>query len=131
MVKQKKIIVVDDDLVILGVLKDMILAMSKGNMDCSILTFSNPRLVLEREIDIRESCLLISDYEMPEMTGIELIQEVKKINSQIKVFIVSGVAHKVFEQLNEDNHLVDKVFEKPFGWKELNSSLMEFFSEII
>lgn len=71
--------------------------------------------------------LVITDIFMPEKEGTETVLELKKINPDIKIIVVSGGgAHRQFRYL--DNMIefgAQKVFEKPFDSKEFLASITE------
>jgi CheY-like chemotaxis protein len=54
--------------------------------------------------------LVITDYKMPRMNGIELIERVRKQNKEIPVILISGFAEPL--GLNESNTGADVVIQK-------------------
>ena len=73
--------------------------------------------------------ILITDIRMPEMDGIQLIQEVKKLDLNVKITILSGYSDygylKAAIRLGVDNYLL-----KPIDNDELISNLRNTVSEI-
>ena len=73
--------------------------------------------------------ILITDIRMPEMDGIRLIQEVKKLDLNIKITILSGYSDydylKAAIRLGVDNYLL-----KPIDNDELVSNLRNAVNEI-
>ena len=73
--------------------------------------------------------ILITDIRMPEMDGIELIREVKKLDLNIKITILSGYSDydylKAAIRLGVDNYLL-----KPIDNDELISNLRNAVDEI-
>jgi len=64
--------------------------------------------------------LVISDQTMPEMTGLELLQEIKKINQDLPVILCTGYS----EQLNEETAraMGAKMYiMKPINFKQLST----------
>jgi len=50
--------------------------------------------------------IVITDLEMPKMDGIELIQELRKINSSVDIIIISSLANEQVKQsLKSDRYL--------------------------
>ncbi len=43
-----------------------------------------------KKFNLNEYDIVLTDIVMPEMDGIELIQEVRKVNNEIPVFILTG-----------------------------------------
>lgn len=62
--------------------------------------------------------LLLTDYRMPRMTGIELIQECRKLRPTLKMVLYSGHA----DERETANYAVqpDRFLRKPFTPKILN-----------
>ncbi len=75
--------------------------------------------LLERKISEEESCdLILSDIQMPEMSGLELIRAMKQKNITIPVIVFTGFGDKatVIELLREG---VEEYLDKPFNEKDL------------
>lgn len=85
--KNKKILiyVVDDEVEIL----DIYVQFFKEKDEFEIKTFENPKEILD-EINIKMPNLIISDYKMPEMSGIELLQKIRKVDRDIPLIFVSA-----------------------------------------
>ncbi|MDP8981273.1 MAG: response regulator [Acidobacteriota bacterium] len=54
--------------------------------------------------------LLITDYKMPKMNGVELIRELRKVQPQVSVILISGFTDTL--GLNEANTGADVVIQK-------------------
>ncbi len=113
------VVIVDDDKLSEKIISECI---ENNNTGFNVAgCFDNPQTALEylhkNYID-----LLITDIVMPEMSGIELIETVKKINPNCRFIIVSGCkdfdcAKRAIENKVE-NYLI-----KPMGTEELLASL--------
>lgn len=67
--------------------------------------------------------IVMSDFKMPEITGLELLTEAKKNNSYTYGILLTAYADKsLLEKMINDN-LVNKVVEKPFKLKDLKTIL--------
>jgi len=84
--KSAELIIIDDDQMILKILKRVL-----EENGYSVLIFNNPEIALTK---LKESgvCpkLIIIDYYMPNMTGLEFYQEIKKYFKDIKCIFMSG-----------------------------------------
>jgi CheY-like chemotaxis protein len=74
-----------------------------------ITTATNPDDALEK-FGSGEYDLLITDYKMPRMNGVELIEQVRGINPSIPVILISGYADAL--GLDERNTGADIVLQK-------------------
>lgn len=72
--------------------------------------------------------LLLIDWHMPNLNGVEFIRKIKQINTHQRVTIImvttEGSAAKMEEALNAgaDNYII-----KPFTSKQLEQKLMKYF----
>ena len=72
--------------------------------------------------------LVLTDINMPKMNGIELITQIKPLNDQIPILVLS--AHNESGYYEEVNKLgVQGYLAKPLALKQLIDTLMELFSE--
>ena len=69
------------------------------------------RMIKEENIDI-----IITDYKMPGMSGMELIEEVKKFNQRAVCMILSGYLES---EVILDHSKVFRFIAKPYGKKEV------------
>jgi PAS domain S-box-containing protein len=92
------ILYVDDDPVLAALGKRML---EKGGYSVLTMTSSQEALKL---FDSKAALidLVITDQTMPEMTGIELIAEIKQIRPDIPVIVCTGYSSKINEELAQD-----------------------------
>jgi DNA-binding NtrC family response regulator len=69
--------------------------------------------------------LLITDYKMPDATGVEVIKVLKKVNSSAKVIVIT--AYKSEGELIESikNNFIDRMIEKPYILEDVLKSIKE------
>jgi DNA-binding response OmpR family regulator len=101
----KKILIVDDEPDVCEILKKVL---EKNGFGAD--TFSDPLLALEN-FRPRSYDLLLLDIKMPEMDGFRLYQEMKKVDSSVKVCFLTA-SEMYYEQ-----------FRKEEGFDELNKDL--------
>lgn len=65
--------------------------------------------------------LLITDYEMGKMNGVELIFECCKVNPRLKTIMISGSV--AFDEIQNTPARIDKFLPKPFSTNELIDSV--------
>ena len=106
--------VVDDDHDIMSLFSD---ALSEIG-DASVFGFIDSTLALEHfKLNHLDYSLILSDYRMPTMDGIELLKKVKAINSSVKTILIS--AFDIDDKLFEECKCVDKILQKPIAIPEL------------
>ncbi|HPP87491.1 MAG TPA: response regulator [bacterium] len=79
------VMLVDDEQMLLDELSEYLSTFSYLN----VKTFNNPVIALNSVKQFRPH-IIISDLMMPEVNGIELLKEVKKINKEIEFIIMTG-----------------------------------------
>ena len=108
------LVIVDDEEMVLASLRSFLTL----ETDYELLTFDSPLKALE---SIRENRidLVISDYLMPEMTGIEFLLEVKKLQPYATRVLLTGYADKenAIRAINEVN--LYQYIEKPWNNEDL------------
>ena len=92
---KKKILLVEDEQDIATVL-DMVLEEGGYEVDC----FSDPVLAL-KNFRARSYDLVILDIKMPEIDGIELSQQIKKIDNAVKVCFLTA-SELYYEEFRKD-----------------------------
>jgi len=106
--------VVDDEHDIMSLFTDALSELG----DASVFGFIDSTLALEHfKLHQLEYSLILSDYRLPTMDGIELLKKVKAINPSVKTILIS--AFDVDDKIIEDSKCVDKVLQKPVGIADL------------
>lgn len=82
-----KILVVDDDVFVLEMLSSILEAAGY-----SIVTAENGLQALEKSIEDPTISLIVSDVNMPEMDGIQLIKELRKQGLDVPIIMVTSVS---------------------------------------
>ena len=65
------------------------LVLGKENQDFNIETTTNPHEVLER-FQEKNLDAIVSDYDMPQMTGIELLEEIRELDRDFPFILYTG-----------------------------------------
>jgi DNA-binding NtrC family response regulator len=106
--------IVDDEPDIMSLFKEALSHIG----DTEVFGFIDSTLALEHfTLNQLDYCLILSDYRMPIMDGMELLKKVKAINPSVKTVLVSAYAanDEVFEQCN----CVDAFLQKPITIPDL------------
>jgi CheY-like chemotaxis protein len=108
------ILYVDDDPILAALGKRML---EKGGYSVLTMTSSQEALKLfESKAALID--LVIIDQTMPEMTGIELIVEIKQIRPDIPTILCTGYSAKINEELAQDIG-ISSFIKKPFALPQL------------
>jgi len=113
-----KVLVVDDEVEILEIVK-----MSLEPLVSNVYVFSSPLEAL-KAARTEKYDILITDVVMPEMSGYDLIRELKKSNFSGKFLVISGSATNFpndFESIGADS-----IFQKPINFQALKKRILKF-----
>jgi DNA-binding NtrC family response regulator len=109
----KSIVVVDDEHDIVNQIKRVLEAMD----GFKVYTFTDPFAALEHfNSECKGNHIVISDITLPGMNGYEFVKQVKKIDPQVKIILMSS------SERSENNILdllpevkIDTFLQKPFS----------------
>ena len=96
-------------------------------------SFQNPIDALEYFYqNISNCCLVIADYKMPQMSGIDLIKKIREKNTdcKIKTIIISAFIKDNIPYDKSYVRTVDKILEKPVYLDRLKKEIQELISTI-
>jgi DNA-binding NtrC family response regulator len=113
----KSILAIDDESDIVNLIKQ---ALEKDGFQ--VCTFIDVLAALERFRSYSKHYdIIISDIRMPGMNGYEFVKQVKKINTKVKVILMSAfeINDREFHNLLP-NIKIDAFLRKPFSIQRLN-----------
>ena len=115
---KKTVLFVDDEEINLFVLS------RRFEDDFNVITSNSSleaiQLIKENEGKIHA---LISDVKMPEMTGIQMIEEVQEFLKNVPCFLLTGYDnHEAVDRALENKQVV-KLFKKPFNYNDISETL--------
>ena len=106
--------VVDDEHDIMSLFTDALSEIGGA----SVFGFIDSTLALEHfKLHPLDYSLILSDYRMPTIDGIELLKKVKAVNPSVKTILIS--AFDVDDKLIEESKCVDKILQKPISIPKL------------
>ncbi len=109
--KEPDILLVDDDKDMCDSLADVFTI----DTDYKVDTSTDPLEALEM-INKKNYDLIVIDYKMPKMNGLELLRSIKKINPATKIFILTAfISHELIDQAKKEG--AEKVLSK-FIWPD-------------
>jgi len=94
------------------------------------VSFDNPIEALnylEKNDNFSHCSLVITDYKMPQMSGIDLIKKIreKDMNYKIKIMLISAYLKNNFLKDNPYLGKIDKILEKPLTLDTLKKGISE------
>jgi DNA-binding NtrC family response regulator len=114
---KKRILIVDDDPAVL-----FALAYIYRKADYRVQEAQNGlealTLILKAEKEQSQYDLVVTDIQMPEMTGLELIHEMMSYHIFLPVFVASGTSMELAAEDFRGNSRI-QFFQKPFDFEEI------------
>jgi CheY-like chemotaxis protein len=111
------IFVVDDEQMLLDLAEAIL-----QPLGFDVRTFSNPRVAL-KEYAAAKPVVVVTDYAMGEMNGLDLVRECRRANPNQKMLLVSGtVDENIFAGLP---HKPDRFMVKPYPVHEFIEAIQE------
>jgi response regulator RpfG family c-di-GMP phosphodiesterase len=107
------ILLIDDEKDILNLYQECL-----DNWGYQTISFSNPIDALNHiDKNISNCSLIITDYKMPEMNGIDFLKKIRQkhgLNIRLKLMLISAFMKTDFDLQDSINNLkIDKIIEKP------------------
>jgi len=121
---KEKILVVDDEEILAELLHEQLDSLGyevtsiTSSTEAAKLFFANPD-----HFD-----LVISDQTMPELTGVEMLIQLKQIRPDIRSIICTGHSSKIDEQKSSELH-IDAYLRKPVELPELDKTVREVLDQ--
>ena len=120
----KIVVLVDDEISYVDLLEQLL----SEHLACPVHGFTKPADAL-RALPTLNVGLIVSDYQMPEMTGLEFIGEVQKINPDIPVVMITAYHLKFTERELAEVPSLKMIIRKPFKWATLASELVKYWPD--
>ena len=98
------------------------------------ISFQNPNAALNYFYQNQSNCsLVITDYKMPQMSGIDFIKKIREIDTdhKIKTIIISAFMKDNIPYDKSYIISVDKILEKPVYLDRLKTVIQELFQDLI
>jgi DNA-binding NtrC family response regulator len=123
----KIVSVVEDELDITNLFHD---ALRKTIYGVSVVSFSDSVLALKHFKNNKKNYrLVIADWRMPKLNGLELLKKIKKLNPNVRTILISAFEvenEPVFQRFMKEG-IIDKFIQKPmtlnYLCREVNNQL--------
>jgi DNA-binding response OmpR family regulator len=109
----KSVIVLDDNPMHADMARKVV---QKASPDVDVRKHTDPFIALSDALESPPD-LIVLDFMMPKMDGIQLLRELRKKGIMSKAVLVSAFMKRVSENLLPENHVAALV-EKPYSTKE-------------
>ena len=94
-------------------------------LGCEVHTFRDPENAL-KEFSRLKPEVILTDYAMGRMTGMDLVRECRRINPKQKIILVSGtVDEHVFTEAPQKP---DRFLAKPYQLQELSDTIRDLLA---
>jgi two-component system cell cycle sensor histidine kinase/response regulator CckA len=120
-----RILLVDDEADIIKVFKKGL-----GQMGYTVYDEMNPLSAISRfKADPDKYDVVITDYTMPKINGLELAGIIRKVRKDIKIILITGFMEQNVKELME-NRSVDGFLSKPISCDDLDLKIQTLFQDI-
>ena len=108
------IVIVDDE----KSFADMLGNLLREHLTAPVHTFTHPEQALDQIIALRPG-VVVTDYYMPTMTGIEFIRTLHGLSPQTPCIIITGHPFSIDDHTEDCSRNLKAVLPKPFRWQQL------------
>ena len=116
----RSIIVVDDEVELANLFKTFL-----ENQGYNAFSFVDPVLALEyfKQTSDKHS-LILTDFRMPGICGIDLAKKIREINSKIKIFLMTAFETQGLEDSKDFKIVkIDRLLQKPIRFSDLREMI--------
>lgn len=115
----KSIVLVDDE----KSYTELMSLLLADNLDCHVHGFTRPLDAL-RLLPVIEPAVIVTDYHMPQLNGIEFIRQAAPIAPQAAFIMITG--HNLASEEDQLARLpaLKGFLAKPFGWRALADEIL-------
>ncbi|MFV0626813.1 MAG: response regulator [Alphaproteobacteria bacterium] len=119
-----KILIVDDELVLLELLKDIL-----EHLGCEVLSANNYEKAIEAYQAHNDIDLVLLDVIMPEKSGLDVYEDLKKMNPDLRAMFVTGYSKdkKVGEIVASNSNL--DLINKPYNISDITDKLLNLLAK--
>jgi DNA-binding NtrC family response regulator len=110
----KSVLLLDDEEAYIDLLEQML----GEHLSCPVHSFSRPGEALKAlpRLDVG---LIVTDYHMPEMTGLDFLLEVKKLRPHLPAVMITGHDIELTDEWSARLPALRAIVKKPFKWTVL------------
>jgi DNA-binding NtrC family response regulator len=118
--KRRSIVIIDDERTYVESMAKLI----ANNLDCRVHPFTKPEDALAG-LDGLWPGVVVTDYFMPEMDGLEFIRKASQIVPEAAFIMISGHDLDPIEEGLSSLKKLKARMQKPFGWQLLAAAILQ------
>jgi DNA-binding NtrC family response regulator len=118
--RERSVVIIDDQKPFV----DLMVKMVGDNLTCTVHGFTRPKDAL-RSLARISAGVIVTDYQMPVMNGIEFIREAAKIAPEAVFIMISGHNLDLIDHELSQLESLKMRIPKPFGWRALSDAVLE------
>jgi DNA-binding NtrC family response regulator len=122
--EEKIVVLVDDEIAYIDLLQQLL----SDHLACPVRGFTKPADALRALPELNVG-LIITDYQMPAMNGMQFITEVGKIKPDIPVVMITAYLLKFTQRELAKVPALKAVVRKPFKWKSLAEHVVKYWPD--
>ena len=120
----KIVVLVDDEIAYIDLLQQLL----GEHLACPVRGFTAPAEALQALPDLNVG-LIITDYQMPGMNGLEFVGEVQKLNPSIPVVMITAYLLNFTKAELAKVPALKAVVRKPFKWRTLAEHVVKHWPD--
>ncbi len=120
----KAVVILDDEQSYAELLTQLL----TDSLACPVHTFTRPLDAIAALPGI-DAGMIVTDYFMPQLNGIEFIIEAHKILPDASYIIITGHPLRLTDEALANLPNLKSVLPKPFNWKKLTDEIVRYWPE--
>jgi len=120
----QSIVLVDDEKSYTELMSQML----AENLDCPVHAFTRPLDAL-RELPRLDPAVVITDYDMPQLNGIEFVRRASLLVPRASFVMITGHNLTCYEDQIAKLGALKGFLAKPFGWRKLADEIVRVWPE--
>lgn len=122
--KGKIVVLVDDEISYIDLLEQLL----SEHLACPVHGFTKPADALRAMPGLNVG-LIVTDYQMPDMNGLEFIKAVREINPGIPAVMITAYHLKFTERELAAVPALKVIVRKPFKWAALANEVVKYWPD--